>query len=232
MSPWNAGSLPTMVVPSLGRSAGLDQHRGVRMSGMSRRAFFLATGAMVALSETLFGVGASHAMTSKREDEGADDFVARCTQIEGGEVRYSSTTGKPDYCANTNADKQCEAEHGEEWYFSESEGKCDEGCFLTTACVAHAGLDDRCFELQALREFRDDTLIFLPGGADDIAAYYAKAPTIVSRILTSPQPAREFARLYALYIFPSAVAARLGLRGLTRRIYSRMMADLSARCSI
>ena len=90
---------------------------------MSRRAFFLATGAMVALSETLFGVGASHAMTSKREDEGADDFVARCTQVEGGEVRYSSTTGKPDYCANTNADRQCEAAHGEELVFQRKRRK-------------------------------------------------------------------------------------------------------------
>jgi hypothetical protein len=184
---------------------------------------------MVALSETLFGAGAARASTSKRDDEEIDAFVERCTQEEGGEVRYSTTTGKPDYCVNTTEDKQCEANNGKDWYFSESDGKCEEGCFLTTACVSHAGLDDRCFELQALREFRDGVLAHLPSGRADIASYYAKAPAIVAKMLAAPQPAREFARLYALYIFPSALAARLGLGELTRRIYTRMMTDLSAR---
>ena len=109
------------------------------------------------------------------------------------------------------------------------EEKCTppEGCFITSACCDALGLDDGCFELRALRRYRDDVLAKRPGGADAIAAYYASAPVILTRL---PRAARAHVlrSLYARYILPSAVAATLGLNALTYGLYARMIGELRA----
>lgn len=100
-----------------------------------------------------------------------------------------------------------------------------EGCFITSACCEALGLDDDCFELRALRRYRDGVLARRPRGAAAIAAYYALAPVILARI---PREARGHVlrALYARYILPSAVAARLGFDGLAYRLYARMLHEL------
>jgi hypothetical protein len=107
------------------------------------------------------------------------------------------------------------------------EGKCTppEGCFITTACCEVLGLGDDCFELRALRRYRDTVLAETPGGPAEIAAYYALAPLILARL---PQAARvsRLCSVYARFILPAAVAARLGLNALARRLYKRMLAEL------
>lgn len=120
------------------------------------------------------------------------------------------------------------------WVYNVRTDRCeqDEGCFLTTACTQIAGLPDDCFELSRLRRFRDDVLIHLPGGKDDIALYYRVAPAIVEAIGASPQRSRELARLYVLYILPSALAAWLGWTRFARWTYTRMMRHLMARYRI
>ena len=55
-------------------------------------------------------------------------------------------------------------------------------CFLTTACVEHAGLPDDCPELQLMRKFRDEYIRLLPDGSNLIEDYYRTAPLIVQRI--------------------------------------------------
>lgn len=59
------------------------------------------------------------------------------------------------------------------------------GCFLTSACVDFAGLDDNCEELSELRRFRDTFVSSMPGGTKMIAEYYRLAPVIVARIQKS-----------------------------------------------
>jgi hypothetical protein len=120
------------------------------------------------------------------------------------------------------------------WVYNIRTGQCerDEGCFLTTACTAIAGLSDDCFELSSLRRFRDEVLIDLPGGREDIALYYRVAPAIVERIAASPDRSRALARLYLLYILPSALAAWLGWTRVARWTYTRMMRHLVARYRI
>jgi hypothetical protein len=59
-------------------------------------------------------------------------------------------------------------------------------CFLTTACVEHAGLPDNCTELQVLRSFRDNYITRLPGGSALIRTYYQTAPEIVRRMNQDP----------------------------------------------
>lgn len=98
------------------------------------------------------------------------------------------------------------------------------GCFLTSAACDTIGLADDCWELASLRRFRDDWLAYQPGGAQDIATYYTEAPAIAARLLEDP---KSLVRLYWTRILPSALASRLGLKKTARRLYHRMMRDLT-----
>jgi hypothetical protein len=102
-----------------------------------------------------------------------------------------------------------------------------EGCFITTACCEALGLGEDCFELTALRRYRDGVLARQPGGAARIAAYYELAPLVLARL---PQAARtgQLLRLYARYILPAALAAHLRLDALAFRLYARMLSALAA----
>lgn len=101
-----------------------------------------------------------------------------------------------------------------------------QACFLTTACCEVLGLGDNCFELAALRHYRDRVLVNLPGGEAAIASYYLVAPAILAR-LPQHERVRRLSSLYARFILPSAIAAWLGLNGLAFRLYARMMRDLA-----
>lgn len=95
-------------------------------------------------------------------------------------------------------------------------------CFLTTACCELVGLDDDCFELTALRRFRDQVMLADAAGRRDVAQYYKTAPVI----LTEMRRRGETERLRGLYfgfVLPCAILATLGFERLTRRLYSRMM---------
>ena len=101
-----------------------------------------------------------------------------------------------------------------------------EGCFLTTACCEVLGLADDCFELTALRRYRDQVLADMPGGMDDIAWYGRVAPLILER-LPGEQRVPRLLSVYARFILPSAIAARLGYSSLAYRLYARMMRELT-----
>ncbi len=97
-----------------------------------------------------------------------------------------------------------------------------EGCFITTACCELLGLGDDCFELGVLRRYRDEVLAKRPEGEAAIALYYRLAPLILERL---PREARRehLSRVYARYIRPAAIAARLGRDALAYRLYARML---------
>jgi hypothetical protein len=63
-------------------------------------------------------------------------------------------------------------------------------CFLTTACVRHAGLLDDCEELTVMRAFRDRYLSRFEEGRVLIDHYYRVAPRIVERIRQRPDQGR------------------------------------------
>ena len=109
-----------------------------------------------------------------------------------------------------------------------AEDKCTppEGCFITSACCEAIGLDDNCFELRALRRYRDEVLAKRPGGVNEIAAYYALAPSILGRV---PRKGRKrlLRFLYVRYILPSALAATFGFDALAYRLYARMLRELT-----
>ena len=111
---------------------------------------------------------------------------------------------------------------------SAADEKCEppEGCFITTACCETLGLADDCFELRMLRRYRDEVLAKRPGGAGEIAAYYALAPLILARL---PHEAREqrLRSVYARYILPASLAAQMRTQ---RAGLSALCADAGRAC--
>ena len=99
-------------------------------------------------------------------------------------------------------------------------------CFLTTATVETIGLSDDCWELEAMRKFRDGWLANQPGGKARIAAYYAHAPAICDRLNQEPA---KLIKLYWTRILPSALAAKVGANRLSNLIYTRMVNELGVR---
>ena len=95
-------------------------------------------------------------------------------------------------------------------------------CFLTTACVELLGLEDDCFELAALRRYRDRVMAATPRGRRALAAYERLAPQILCEMRRRGEE-HLLLRLYFTHILPSALAARLGLRRWPMRIYRAMM---------
>ena len=56
------------------------------------------------------------------------------------------------------------------------------GCYLTTVCVEHKGLPDNCYELETLRNFRDNYLVSSEGGKEIVQHYYKVAPEMVQKL--------------------------------------------------
>ena len=106
-------------------------------------------------------------------------------------------------------------------------------CFITTACCEILGLDDDCFELRTLRRYRDRVLAWQPDGAAAIARYYELAPQILARLSAAPHQRKKILlSVYARYVMPAAIAARLGLDALAYHLYVRMLTELSRRHAV
>jgi hypothetical protein len=101
-------------------------------------------------------------------------------------------------------------------------------CFITTACCEILGLDDDCFELRTLRQYRDRVLARRPDGAAAIARYYELAPRILARLSANPcSREKVLLSVYARYVLPAAIAAELGINALAYRLYVRMLNRLA-----
>ena len=78
------------------------------------------------------------------------------------------------------------------------------GCFITTACMKamQGKFDDKCHELEAMRDLRDNYIRHLPAGEEIIEAYYLFAPEIVKNIEAREDAAELWAGLYETFITP------------------------------
>jgi hypothetical protein len=113
------------------------------------------------------------------------------------------------------------------------QSKCrGQKCFLTTACCDAYGKPDDCYELEALRAFRDDWLRHQPGGAETIAAYGAIAPKVCAALARDPESRAALARIYWGTIVPCLALIRLGLRRPALGLYRRMVRRLAARYAL
>jgi len=59
-----------------------------------------------------------------------------------------------------------------------------EGCVVATAALIAQGKPDDCVELQILRKWRDEFVLYHPEGKELIGKYYALAPLVVGMIKT------------------------------------------------
>ncbi|WP_397542844.1 hypothetical protein [Roseovarius salis] len=100
-------------------------------------------------------------------------------------------------------------------------------CVITTACAELGGLDDDCFELSALRRFRDRYMAARPDRADLVAEYYKKSPILLRELTLTPRRERILARAYAMYVLPAALLAAAGMDEACFRLYRRGMSYLS-----
>lgn len=55
-------------------------------------------------------------------------------------------------------------------------------CFITTACVKYFDLQDNCYELRTLRNFRDSHLLATSQGRKLVEQYYEIAPVLVKKL--------------------------------------------------
>ena len=58
------------------------------------------------------------------------------------------------------------------------------GCFLTMACCENKGLPDDCYELEVLRDFRDNYM--MSEHYEEVTRYYEQAPGIVAAVNRLP----------------------------------------------
>jgi hypothetical protein len=104
----------------------------------------------------------------------------------------------------------------------------DEYCFLTTATVRTIGLEDRCWELQQLRAFRDRFAELGSRQRAEMAQYYAISPAIVRAIDARRDGRSIWLRVYFAAILPAAIAAGLRCDRLALAIYRRLVMRLVA----
>ena len=100
------------------------------------------------------------------------------------------------------------------------------GCYLTTACVEHKGLEDDCMELSTLREFRDTYMKELPTGNEEIQEYYETAPGIVDAINKSEDADCVYEAIYADVIEPCVKLIQSGKNEEAHEMYRKMVQDL------
>lgn len=100
-------------------------------------------------------------------------------------------------CRNNNRHKTYESHH------SGGSSSGDSGwCFITTAVCNYYGKPDDCMELTKLRSFRDNWLMKQENGPLDVSVYYDCAPTLVEKMVMSPDYAETCETIMNEYIQP------------------------------
>lgn len=101
-------------------------------------------------------------------------------------------------------------------------------CYITTAVCENMNKADDCYELNLLREYRDDYLMNeAEDGQDLISQYYDIAPTIVKRIDKEEQSAAIYQGIWEEYLQPCIRLIEGDCKGETKELYSSMVRDLS-----
>lgn len=103
-------------------------------------------------------------------------------------------------------------------------------CFLTTATCRNRNLPDDCFELTALRQFRDEFVAV--NHPEQVTAYYALAPKIVAGIDSREDASALWDEIYTTYIVPCAQLAAVRRYETAHSIYTRMIGVVAALAGI
>jgi hypothetical protein len=73
-------------------------------------------------------------------------------------------------------------------------------CYITTAVCETLNKGDNCYELNLLRDYRDEYLMNTDNGAEVVREYYDVAPTIVKRIGRREDSAEVYQGIYDTYL--------------------------------
>ena len=101
-----------------------------------------------------------------------------------------------------------------------------DNCYLTTACTIAKNLPDNCHELEILRGFRDNYLLCLPHGADDVAEYSRIAPQIVWEINRYDDSSDRWNALYEKLIYPCVKMIEAGNYADAYKLYKSISLEL------
>lgn len=144
--------------------------------------------------------------------------------------RYGSSYWDTDSCSHYDEDRDKLSSRDydvrDEDENTESSGST---CFLTTACCQYRGLPDDCYELTTLRKFRDTYLKTTEAGNALVEEYYRIAPSIVEKIMASPDKAvllediyTEVCKILVLIEAKRQEAAVSAYQAMVLRIQSRI----------
>lgn len=99
-------------------------------------------------------------------------------------------------------------------------------CYITTAVCRSLDKPDNCYELTALRQYRDDYLLASESGARLVEEYYNIAPTIVKRINRQGDAGEIYRGIWEKYLSPCIRLIEENKKEECREIYSLMVRKL------
>jgi len=107
-------------------------------------------------------------------------------------------------------------------------------CFITTAFVEILGKDDKCDELQILREYRDGAMMTVPGGKQALDNYYVIGPAVAEwlRKMDTKESAPFAAIYWCRVIKPACLLITRGYDHAAFVLYKAMIEELQLRANL
>lgn len=99
-------------------------------------------------------------------------------------------------------------------------------CYITTAVCETLNKGDNCYELNLLRDYRDEYLMNTDNGAEVVREYYDVAPTIVKRIGRREDSAEVYQGIYDRYLKTCVELIEADRLEDCRVVYTDMVNDL------
>jgi len=108
------------------------------------------------------------------------------------------------------------------------EAEVEIGCYITTATLTALNkCDDKCYELETFRWYRDNVLLKEePDGKALVEEYYKTAPLIVEKINKSPERKKVYKHLWENYLKPCLEAIEKGEYKKVKELYVSMVRNL------
>lgn len=160
------------------------------------------------------------------EEYGVGDYWCRVDHM------YVDDDTRNRFCYHSLDYHDCPAWKGKEHWEHDIKGRegaeraQGDNCFLTTACVQARGLPDDCDELQTMRGFRDNFLMYQTNGGNDVALYYKVAPTIVREINMRTDADTVWDGIYRQLVEPCVRLVKAGENQKAYELYKRITLDL------
>lgn len=104
-------------------------------------------------------------------------------------------------------------------------------CYITTAVCETLGKGDDCYELNLLRNYRDEFLVQQQDGQDIVNEYYDIAPTIVKRINKMPNHKEIYENVWKSYLSNCISLIEKNNNIACKEVYCNMVRDLQQKFS-